>query len=232
MTNWYKNTTYSSWNLKTPENIYPQIDNIVNNIVDFYRTLKEVPSTPLKIGTVSFLDEYSGNNIFSDIYINNKMVEDDGGTFAKRDRDNGNIYFNIFKEAILNGVNEQYLNTLRNFLRGNLIHELSHSIDPKIVDLDKTYNLYDYLKPTEFDAYSKEITDFIKKAYQDKNNREILKDWIVSSDFGIYSEEINNILNMPSPLFQIINIWKNNNLKFYRKLRQRIANEVFYENSF
>jgi len=50
MTNWYKNIIYSSWNLKTPENIYPQIDNIVNNIVDFYRNLNEVPSTPLKIG--------------------------------------------------------------------------------------------------------------------------------------------------------------------------------------
>jgi len=39
------------------------------------------------------------------------------------------------------------------------------------------------------------------------------------------------ILKMPEPIFYIIQYWRNNGPEFYRKLRERIYNEVLNESS-
>ena len=231
MTNWYKKYIFSSWNLKFPENIYPQVDNIVENIVNFYQNFNDIPSSPLNIGTVSFVNPYNNKNVISNIYINNKKVIDDGGTIAKRDRVNGNVYFNIFGNLLFKEPTEIELSSLRNFSRQHLIHELSHSIDPKIVNLNKVYDYSEYLKPTEFDAYSKEITEYIKRAYSFPENKNILKEWIIGVNFGGIDDTIKAILKMPEPIFYIIQYWRDNSPEFYRKLRQRLYNEVLNESS-
>jgi len=228
--NWYKKIKFSSYNLKMPPEIYPQIDNIVESILNFYRNYTGLPSSPEKIGTISFVDNYSGENISSDIYINNNFVEKDNRIPAKRDRITGNIYFNIYE--IVDRYPEQInMNVLKTYLTNQLVHELSHSIDPKIKSLNKRYpNTHEYLKPTEFDAYSKELTEYIKTAYEKPENRKMIKEWLVSNSFGELfrntNENLLNILNISQLIFDIINFWKINNPTYLRKFRQRIYNEV------
>jgi len=86
--------------------------------------------------------------------------------------------------------------------------------------------IHEYLQPTEFDAYSLEITGYIKKAYEDTNNKEIIEKWICSSDIDIIDDNLLVVLNMPIPLFYIIGLWAEKNKKYIRKFRQRIYNEV------
>jgi len=228
--NWYKKIKFSSYNLKMPPEIYPQIDNIVENILNFYRNYTGLPSSPEKIGTISFVDNYSGENVSSDIYINNSFMKDDGNTLAKRDRITGNIYFNIY-DVIEISPDEINMNVLKSYLTNQIIHELSHSIDTKIKSLDKKYpNTHEYLKPTEFDGYSQELTGYIKKAYEKPENRKMIKEWLISNSFGELSrntnEDLLNILKIPQPIFDIINFWKISNSIYLKKFRQRIYNEV------
>jgi len=224
--NWYKRIKFSSYNLRIPPEIYSQINNTVENILNFYKNYTGLPNSPEKIGTISFVDNYSGENISSDIYINNNFVENDNDIPAKRDRITGNIYFNIYK--IIDRYPEQIdLNILKPYLENQLMHELSHSIDPKIKSLNKRYpNTHEYLKPTEFDAYSLEITGYIKKAYKKPENRKIIKEWLISNSFGKLDQNIIDILKIHPDLFRIINFWRINNPIYFRKFRQRIYNEV------
>ena len=229
--NWYNKLKFSSYNLRMPPEIYPQIDTIVENILNFYRNYTGLPNSPIKIGTISFIDNYSGENVSSDIYLNNITIEDDYNTLAKRDRITGNIYFNIYNIHSSNDISEQNLSKVKNIIKNQLIHELSHSIDPKIKSLDKKYpNVEEYSKPTEFDAYSKELTEYIKKAYEKPENRKIIKEWLISNSFGELFRDTNenllNILNIPQPIFDIINFWRIKNFTYLRKFRQRIYNEV------
>jgi hypothetical protein len=228
--NWYKKVKISSNTLKLPPEIYPQIETIIKNILLFYKNFQSLPSSPIQIGTISFLDKYSNQNVSSNIYINNKFVEQAGNIPAQRDRITGNIYFNIYKEVNVfpERIDENYL---KNILTNQLYHELSHSIDPKIISLQKQYpNMSDWSKPTEFDAYSRELIEYVKNAYQNPQNKESIKQWLVSESFGETNPEINTILNIPSPLFVIINFWKQNNPIYIKKLKQRIYNEVINQN--
>jgi len=229
--NWYQILKFSSYNLKIPPEAYSQIDTTVENILNFYKNYTGLPNSPMKIGTISFVDNYSGENIFSDIYINNSFMEDDNDTPAKRDRITGNIYFNIYKLVDRGKYNLKIENTLKLYLENQLMHELSHSIDPKIKSLNKNYpNTHEYLKPTEFDGYSQELTGYIKNAYKKPENREIIKEWLVSNSFGELFINTNrnllNILKIPQMIFDIINFWRINNLIYLRKFRQRIYNET------
>ena len=111
------------------------------------------------------------------------------------------------------------------------MHELSHSIDPKIKSLNKNYpNTHEYLKPTEFDGYSQELTGYIKTAYEKPENRKMIKEWLISNSFGELFKNTNqdllNILKIPWQIFDIINFWRINNPIYVRKFRQRIYNEI------
>jgi len=160
--NWYKKYKYSSYNLRLPPEIENQIDIVVNNIINFYKTLKNLPAFPVQMGTISFFDVYSKKDISVPIFMSNQFVEDDKKTPAKRDRKTGNIYFNIFKAFLLDPYKIDWDN-LKPMFKNQLYHELSHSIDPKIISLDKQYpNTHNFLQPTEFDGYSQEITRYIR----------------------------------------------------------------------
>ena len=224
--NWYKTLKLASYNLRMPNEAYSQIDTIVENILNFYKNYTGLPNSPIKIGTISFIDNYSGENVSSDIYINNNFIENDNGTPAKRDRITGNIYFNIYE--IVDRYPEQIdMNVLKPYIKNQLMHELSHSIDPKIKSLNKKYpNTHEYLKPTEFDGYSQELTGYIKKAYEKPENRKIIKEWLVSNSFGKFDQNIIGKLKIHPDLFKIINFWRINDSTYLRKFRQRIYNEI------
>jgi len=229
--NWYKKIKFSSYNLRMPPEAYPQINTIVENILNFYKNYTGLPNSPEKIGEISFIDNYSGENVSSDVYMNNSFMEDDNYTPAKRDRITGNIYFNIYKTIEIR-PEEIDTNILKSYLTNQLMHELSHSIDPKIKSLNKNYpNTHEYSKPTEFDGYSQELTGYIKKTYEKPENKQIIKEWLVSNSFGEYEPNIIKKLNINPDLFKIINFWRINNPTYLRKFRQRIYNEVIINES-
>jgi hypothetical protein len=224
--NWYKKLKRGSYTLNLPAEIYPQIKKIIKDILLFYKNFQALSSSPIQIGTISFFDKYSNQNISSIIYINNKFIEQEGNIPAQRDRITGNIYFNIYKEVEISPKTIDY-NYLKHILTNQLVHELSHSIDPKITSLQKQYpNIKEWSKPTEFDAYSRELIEYIRNAYQNPQNKENIKQWIVSESFGETNPEIIRKLNIPFDLFLIIDFWKQNNPIYIKKLKQRIYNEV------
>jgi len=228
--NWFKIYKYNSYNLRLPTEIESQIDIVVNNIINFYKTLKSIPASPVQIGTISFFNIYSKSDISVNIFMNNQFVEDDGDTPAKRDRNTGNIYLNIFKQSISvpQDFNDESLKyTLRNTLKNQLYHELSHSIDPKIISLNKQYSGMDEkLRPTEFDGYSQEITRYILEAYKIPQNKEKIREWVTSSFFGEDNNEIMGLLKIPDYIFNIIKKWRYDNPDFLKRFRQRIYNEI------
>lgn len=230
--NWYKKVIFSSWNLKFPQEIYFQIEETVSLIIPILINLIKLPNSPIFIKKIESVNIYNNNLISSNIYLNNEFVEKENGFDVPglRDRITGDIYLNIYKSFVYNKHSID-INYFRERLTNHIIHELSHSIDPKIVELNKVYNIYEYLKPTEFDAYSKEITESIKNAYRNKDNKEILKNWIISNSFGEPIPEIINILNMPENNYYLIQFWRNNQPTFYKKLRQRLYNEVLNESN-
>jgi len=232
MSNWYKNIIFSSYNLNFPEEIYSQINETIDSIILILNNLIELPQSPIFIKKIEFINPYFKKYNFSNIYLNNEFVEQKDGIDIPgiRDRITGDIYINIYKLFIYNKSNID-INYMKKILFNHLIHELSHSIDPKIIELNKEYNMNEYLKPTEFDAYSKEITENIKNSYKDKNNRNILKNWIITDNFGHFVPEIIKILNMPEHNYYLIQLWKQESPELYRRLRERIYNEVLSEDS-
>ena len=82
------------------------------------------------------------------------------------------------------------------------------------------------LDKTEFDAYSQEITKYIEDAYNNTDNKEIIIKWLSSSLFGEKTKNAYEMLKMPENLYYIIKFWKENNPIFFKKLRQRIYNEI------
>ena len=224
--NWFKIYKYGSYNLRLPPEAENQIDIVVNNIINFYKTLKSLPASPIQIGTVSFFDIYSKNNISVNIFMSNQFVEDDKKTPAKRDRKTGNIYCNIFKAFLIDPDRIDW-NNLKPILKNQLYHELSHSIDPKIISLNKQYSGMDEkLRPTEFDGYSQEITRYILEAYKIPQNKEKIREWVTSSFFGEDNNEIMGLLKIPDYIFNIIKKWRYDNPDFLKRFRQRIYNEI------
>lgn len=229
--NWYKlaNFKYGSYSLELPKKAYWQIDEILKKILNFYKNVKTMPQSPIFIGTISFENIYTNKESISNIYINNKIVSINGGTIAYRDRINGNIYFNIIKERLLDLRKNKDYNKIKNEMKSELTHEITHSIDLKIVNLNIKYppNTDRLFTPTEFDAYSKEIINYVKNAYKIDKNKEIIKKWLIFDNFEEIDENMIRTLNMPEQIFQIIQYWKKNNKKdFLKRLRQRLFMEV------
>jgi len=233
--NWYKVLKFSSYSLEFPKDVYPQIKEIVEKIINFYIKYKKPLLGVTFIGKIIFLDIYSKRQLISKIYITNEVVSTkvtlNNKPLAYRDRINGNIYFNIVKE-FLQGVKDD-INLVKLTIENQLIHELTHSVDPKIINLNRTYpNIaHRLLTPTEFDSHSKEIISYINTAYKNIKNKDKIKNWVISDKFGELDSIIMNILNIPDPIFRIIQFWKDNKPIFYRKLKQRIYNEVINNGS-
>ena len=69
--NWYKKI-YSSYNLRLPKEIYPQIDEITEKILDYYKNYNNNSQSSF-LGKISFFNKYINNNSVSNIYINNNL---------------------------------------------------------------------------------------------------------------------------------------------------------------
>lgn len=228
--NWYKKSTRSP---KLSDDIYPQIDQIVEKIVLFFRSNEKAPSKFLRVGTITSHNHHYNVNVKSEIYLTNKYVEEEA-TGGYRDRITGNIFLNILQKGFKykSWTKDQ---KIREIYKTFLEHELTHSSDIKINDkkLISYFNYFDHMeetrRPTELDAYSKNIVEEIKRFYnKSEENKELVKK-ILASD-NIMDLRNKNIISYN--LFEIFVFWYKNKPTYFRTLLKRIYNEVINENSY
>lgn len=107
-----------------------------------------------------------------------------------------------------------------------LKHEMIHAFDPKIAirknrrnslieqgnqkEVDRIDSRDEFLQEHEFDAYSRQITDFITKNISDKNKKE-MREWL-------RSPLPSNFPSFLQTYFYIIYLWKTANLLFSEDL--------------
>jgi hypothetical protein len=227
--NWFKKLL-ASHNLRLPDSVYPQIDTIVEIIINYCKNLTSIPSTPVQMGIISFVDIYTNQNLNIKIFLDNRMANEE--LLSGREKNTGDIYVGVYYDIFGKELSSNLTSTFRQFLKNQIIHELSHSVDQKItnINLQNKYNNNLYLlKSTEFDAYSKEITEYIKAAYKNPLNQKMIMNWLKSNNFGtnsIENNQIKNILNINPELFDIINYWRVNKPTYLQKFRQRIINDI------
>lgn len=226
--NWYKKI--ASYNLNFPNDLYSQIENITKKLVSTLYNLSELPSQPIFMGKINFINPYNQQAVSSNIYLNNQTVDNDNGTAAKRDRKTGDIYINVYKDFLTPQMTPEY-DVANNRMYNHLLHEIAHEIDPKIYSLNKQYNMMEHLKPTEFDAYSKEITNSFRKAFTTPENKKILQQYIMGNSFGEFDTNIQNIININPYSYIIMQAWKREKPEYIRTLRIRLYNEVISENN-
>lgn len=233
LVNWYRIFKSAAFNIKFTEEINPQIEQIVNQLLQYLYNLQEIPAQPIFMGQINYINPYNKQEIHNNIYLNNKIMEDENNTVAMIDRQTGNVYINIYKTFIPPKIKPADYLYVKEILKNHLIHEIIHSADPKISNLNKIYDLPEYSKPTEFDAYSKEITSYMLNYYKNLNDKqkETIETWIKNNNFGERTGDIKDLLYMPDDLFNIMKYWKVNNPDYIRKLRQRLYTEVINANN-
>jgi len=182
------------------------------------------------MGQINFTDPYNRQPVSSSVYLNNQTVDNDNGTAAKRDRETGDIYINIYSDFLSPQRKPKY-DIAYNQIYNHLLHETIHEIDPKIFELNKQYNMKEHLKPTEFDAYSQEITHAFKRGFTSPENKEILIQYIKGPSFGEFDENVQKIINANSYVYLVMQAWKREKPEYIRTLRIRLYNEVISENN-
>jgi len=222
--NWYKKATK---NIRLPQIAYRHIDAIADLIVDFYSKNNSPPKNPIKIYTVRFPNPFYNLVVFANIFLINEFFSLTIAPAARRS--NGDITVR-FNKHWLGRKNTGLLNVIKRFYYSVILHEINHASDPKIIFLDKKYKHLIYEdKPTEFDALSKQMTEYFKNLWRDKDARQPIKDFLMYGDISkIKDPTFTNILkSIPAYL----KYWKNNNPKFFRMILQRIYNEVINESN-
>jgi len=212
----------ASKNISIPKDLEIKIDNISKELVSLCSGEKIIQRK--HIGTIS----YDNKNI--NIFIDNKNTIERPVAATNND---GNIVF--FPEI----MEQQYpKNNLENYIKNVIIHEITHSIDPKTntdkydyktksQEIEKTYyefNQSEFLNkhfnfPPEFDAYSKELTTIIINFItSNPSTKDYVKKWLVSSSIYI------PILISQDPIWN--EFLKRINPKNHRRLKQRVWNDI------
>ncbi len=219
MTNWYKNIKYSTRNIKIPNEIEEDINEISKIVTDYRFSNKQKENY---IGKLKFTNPYSKQKEKIDIIIIPQNEE----------FENAIAVYNPFKNSIVVFpyhliTNETNYNKLFNIYKLSIEHEIIHSIDPKS-KLDKF--LYDtdtekYLvREDEFDAYSNQIKNDILNNLTPEN-KELLKNWLISPD----------ILNLPIFMQHYDNIikqWLDKKPEYIKTLKIRLYNNFFGDNQY
>jgi hypothetical protein len=209
--NWYKYIKFSSNNLKFPQNIEEQIDRISNECVKYYFSKED---KPIIEESFNFINPYSQekDNIPVIIHPLTNEFKNTTALFNPQKRS-----LSIFPyHHNLQNVNK---NSLLNYIKQYIYHELSHAIDPKFLIKDWWRNRknVDYLlREEEFDAYSKQIEYIIQNNINEKNI-ENLKTWLRTNDTNLIPNYLNNYK-------EIIQYWQGNKPIYIKKLKQRIYN--------
>jgi len=218
--NWYKKAT--SWNIRTTENFIDKCCDIADEAYKFVGQ-KFAPAVYNKI---TFFNLYTNQEEYFDI-----IIQDD-----KRE---AIANYNVEKKIMTIYPNSLNDVDMTNETKGieaiekAAIHEFTHAIDPKFKQqkfIEKQKNLgqqfgFDYYNfPTEFDAYSKQITEdikgFISADYD--NNFDIVYNWVMTTDHNIpeFLIDYNKII---LAWRQYDNLYRS---RYIRKFKQRLYNEI------
>lgn len=221
--NWYK---ISSHNIRIPDNVYIQINNIAQLAAQ--KNKEDQNGSEEQLGVIKFIDIYSGENISVNVVLSDKQWS--GGYFASYNPVNNFIILLRFGGNIDNWDTVSIQDLKKQFY-SSIVHEIIHSIDPKIRK-DLSYNInqeYDF-KFHEFDALCYEITNSVILELKDIeiiDSDEFVK---AKKDIKIFLK--NKILyNQSCPdIFggiycKIIKKWIQNPV-FLKKFKQRIVNAL------
>jgi len=215
--NWFKNIIFSSHNLKFPQNIEKQINDISNECVKYYFSKQ---NKAIYGGTLNFINPYTNqsDSINTAIFPSAPTdLENTAGTFNPQKR-----IISIFPyRHNIENINHD---KLFNHIKEHLYHEVSHAIDPKFLIKDwwRTRSQVDYLsREEEFDAYSKQIECTIRNNINEANI-ENLKIWLKTND-------LNLIPNCLQPHKDKIQYWQKNKPIYIQKLKQRLYNSFIGE---
>lgn len=218
--NWYKKSTRS---IRFSENLQQQVDQIVEQIVDYFRVHNEVPKEIMRVGTIASYNHFHNIPVVSRVFLTNKCMESGSGAF--RDRKTGDIFINVFCNGFtLTGEEKEAVSRLKYKIA--LGHEINHSSDAKI-NKNMFYDHEDeFLRPTEFDAYSKSIIEAVKTLYN-KGEEE--------SNFVKNALRLGNVFmladGMDDYFTHILIAWEEKNPEYIKTLLKRIYNEVINENN-
>lgn len=212
--NWYKKVIISTHNIKIPEEIYGDIDEI-SNIVTNYRLSKKNENEV--IGQLNFINPYTKQNENINIAIipQNDQYKNSIANY----KDN---LITIFPYHLI--TNQTNFQILFNAYKLAITHEVTHAIDPKLKINNYTKNINQSLlfsRDDEFDAYSNQIKNDILNNFTPENEK-LLRSWLSSAD----------ALNLPLFIKHydiVIKDWLNNNPQYVKKLKTRLYNELFGE---
>ncbi|MFA5758894.1 MAG: hypothetical protein WC942_06020 [Clostridia bacterium] len=210
--NWYKRNKLASNNIKFPENIEEDINEISEYCVNYYfegRQGKEF------IKEINFINPYKNKQerVYIVVYpsTSNKIE-----AIASFNSQNKTIVIFPYHNNTDN-INRYELFIL---IKRAVYHEITHAIDPKlsIPNWQKNrINIKYELKQEEFDAYSKQIEITIKNNLNE-NNFEEFKNWLLSSDINTIPFYLDWYKN------KFLKEWEKYKPIYIKKLKQRLYN--------
>ena len=220
--NWYKKAKA----IQIPPEIDQQIKALLPVVKETMSTIKQYKEDyKEKIADITFVDPYQNIQRSVSVFVSNFTL----GRQAE--------YGEIVSAAYIGSGPERgmYIYRYNNELYNTLIHEMTHAIDPKTQRESWVYdeqNKYEYsARPSEFDAYSTELTNGISSILNNlktKNDLNALRqaksslvEWLRSSNSkSILPQPFTNILDM----FTLLDFLKNP--KFHKMLKQRVYNVI------
>ncbi len=210
--NWYKNIIkFSSHNIKFPENLDNDINEIVEEAINYYYSNEEKPKIT---DNIDIIDPYTKEED-KIIFVIQPFTVDFINTIASFNPQNRIVSIFPYHHNLEN-FNEQIL---FQHYKEKIYHEIAHFIDPKfkIKDFWKDRNKINYLlREEEFDAYSKEI-EFVVKSNLNDNNIEEFKQWLRDGNISFLPIYLNFYREM-------ISYWYKNKPEYIKILKQRLYN--------
>ena len=211
--NWFKKI--SSFNLRFTDEIEQDIQEIAQTVLEYY--LNNIQE-PQYLGSVKFTDPYQNTQRKVNIVVLPSSKTNDQFGYYDPNEETVSIFPHNLQTKIKNKT------LLFNAFEDGIRHEIAHVIDPKLKI--KETGKDNYLSPEEFDAYSKQITEQLKREIKNnKNIKPVVEEYLRTNTL----QRSNPISNFT----EILEIWnksdQENNTDYIRRLKLRIYNEVLQE---
>jgi len=208
--NWFKKI--SSFNLKFTDEIEQDIQEIAKTVLEYYLNNSQEPQY---LGSVKFTDPYQNTQREVNIIVLPSSKTSDQFGYYDPNEETVSIFPHNLRTKITNRT------LLFNAFEDGIRHEIAHVIDPKLKI--KETGKDKYLSPEEFDAYSKQITEQLKREIENNNNiQPIIEEWLRTDIL----QDGNPILNYIEALTAWDQSDQENNTNYIRKLKLRIYNEI------
>lgn len=188
--------------------------------IDPYTKQEKTITFKIKLKQIEALEAGTRGEEIIEIYVPIGIVDyskDPNTGFVKIDPNTGSTY-----------IKKQPIPFTEEDLYNVLIHEITHTIDPKTVKFpgepfsssdDGGAKAY-YSNPQEIDAFHTEITQEISNAITSKKiNKEMVMNWLRGSQINLQGILQSNALNA-------LNYWYKNNPDIIKLLRQRIYTAI------